>query len=96
MSKGPEAKVKAEIKTFLEDIGAWFFCPVPTGYGRAGIPDFIVCLKGQFIGIEAKALGKEGTLTPWQRGELEDIIEAGGYAYLISDVAVLKKLIYAL
>lgn len=92
----PEGKVKADIKMFLEDMGAWFFCPVPMGYGRKGIPDFIVCHKGLFIGIEAKAPGKEGDLTPWQERELKAIYDAGGISYLISDINVLKKLMYVI
>ena len=92
----PEGKVKEDIKIFLEDIGAWFYMPIPMGYGRKGIPDFIVCYKGQFIGIEAKAPGKEDDVTPWQEKELNAILDAGGYSYLISDVTVLKKLMYAI
>lgn len=96
MSKGPEAKLKAEIKEFLEDLGCWILPYVTTGYGRSGIPDFLVCYKGRFIGIEVKAPGKEANLTPWQEKELNAILNAGGYAFLISDLTTLKKLMYAL
>jgi Holliday junction resolvase len=94
--KGPEKKVKDEIKEWLEDMGAWVLPYVTTGYGRSGIPDFLVCYRGLFIAIEVKAPGKEDTLTAWQEKELNAIVEAGGRAYLISDVIVLKKIIYAL
>lgn len=92
----PEKKVKEEIKLFLEDIGAWFFMTIPMGYGRKGIPDIIACYKGVFIAIEVKAPGKENTLTVWQDKELHAILDAGGYAFMVSDVTVFKKLVYAI
>ena len=33
--RGPEAKVKDAIKTYLKEIGAYQFWPVQTGYGAA-------------------------------------------------------------
>lgn len=92
----PEGAVKDELKRFLEMLGAYYYCPIPMGYGRKGIPDFIICHKGCFIGVEVKAPGKEKDVTPWQRKELEAIYHAGGAAYVISDVNVIKKILYAL
>lgn len=74
----PEKKVKEEIRTLLKQRGAWFFMPQMTGYGRAGIPDFICCYKGQFFAIEAKATA--GICTPPQTRELQAIQAHGGLA----------------
>lgn len=77
----PEAKVKKRIKEVLHELGAWYAMPMGTGYGRSGVPDFLVCLDGVFIAIEAKA-GK-GTTTALQERELKRIGEAGGVALVV-------------
>lgn len=77
----PEAKVKKRVKEVLHELGAWYAMPMGTGYGRSGVPDFLVCLDGVFIAIEAKA-GK-GTTTALQERELKRIGEAGGVALVV-------------
>lgn len=72
----PEGKVKAEIRAILDSLGVWYFCPTMKGWGRTGIPDFIVCHRGKFIAIEAKAAGKEPNTN--QTKELADIEKHGG------------------
>lgn len=74
----PESKVKAEIKTYLESIGVYYFMPFGSAYGRRGVPDFIVCHQGRFVGIEAKS--ETGTATKWQDKEIAAIRAAGGIA----------------
>jgi hypothetical protein len=74
----PEALVKAQIKEFLDHIGAYYIMPVPTGMGPK-LLDFYVCWRGRFIAIEAKAPGAKAT--PLQRHELEKIKNAGGIAF---------------
>ena len=58
--KTPEGKIKDQVKAFLKERGAWFFMPVPTGYGTPTL-DFIGCYKGRFFAIETKAPGKKPT-----------------------------------
>lgn len=77
----PEGKVKKEIKKVLDDLGACYFMPVSTGYGRAGVSDFIVCLNGRFVAIEAKAKG--GKLTENQIKFLKGVDKAGGGAFVM-------------
>ena len=79
----PEAKVKAKIKKTLEELGCYYFMPPANGYGRAGIPDFVGCLKGQFIAIEAKA-GK-GKTTALQDREIAKIKASGGFALVVNE-----------
>jgi hypothetical protein len=79
----PEAKVKAKIKTILKDRNIYFVMPMGTGYGNSGVPDFICCLQGQFVAVEAKA-GK-GKPTALQEKNLRDIKESGGYAWVVNE-----------
>lgn len=53
----PEGEVKREIRAILRSYEpkVFWFMPVTTGMGQRGIPDFIVCVNGWFLGIEAKA-----------------------------------------
>jgi len=80
MGTTPEGKVKKKIKTCIELIGAYYAMPMGTGYGNAGVPDFLICYKGRFIGIEAKANG--GKPSALQLKNLDQIIEAGGLAFV--------------
>ena len=81
----PEAKVKAKVKTTLKELGAYYAMPVGSGYGNSGVPDFLVCYRGRFVGIECKA-GK-GTTTALQDKNLQQIISAGGVTYVINGVS---------
>ena len=79
----PEAKVKKKVKAILEAHGAYYAMPVGAGFGNAGVPDFLLCLKGRFIGIECKANG--GKPTKLQVKHLEDIRRAGGEAIVVDE-----------
>jgi len=79
----PEGKVKAKVKKTLLEIGAYYAMPVGTGFGNAGVPDFLVCVRGRFIGIECKANG--GKPTALQLKNLADIESAGGLAFIIDE-----------
>jgi pantoate kinase len=79
----PEGMVKAHIKQSLKDAAAYYAMPMGSGYGASGVPDFLVCHKGRFIGIEAKA-GK-GTTTALQERHLGEIVMAGGVALVVNE-----------
>ena len=55
----PEGEVKKQVKEFLDEIGAWYYMPVPMGYGRTGIKDFLGIRNGRGFGIETKSLRKD-------------------------------------
>lgn len=76
----PEGKVKAEVKKYLKERGAYFFMPVQSGYGAATL-DFLVCLNGKFVAIETKAPGKK--LTARQCVVQDAIVDAGGLTIVI-------------
>jgi Holliday junction resolvase len=79
----PEAKVKAKIKKILKDHGVYYAMPIGTGYGNSGVPDFLCCVNGNFLAIEAKA-GK-GTTTALQEKNLREIKQCGGTAAVIAE-----------
>jgi len=79
----PEAKVKKQIRAILDEYGAYYAMPIGSGYGNSGVPDFLVCYKGWFIGIEAKA-GK-GKTTALQDLNLEKITAAGGLTLIVNE-----------
>lgn len=81
MATPPEAKVKAKIKAILKAHNVYYAMPIGTGYGSSGVPDFLCCIKGKFLAIEAKA-GK-GTTTALQEKNLKSIRESGGLTAVI-------------
>jgi hypothetical protein len=82
----PESKVKKRVKKILDDLGAYHFSPMATGFGRSGVPDIIACYKGRFIGIECKANG--GKPTALQTKNLNNIALNGGYSVLVDESGV--------
>lgn len=91
----PERKVKNGVRLVLDRLGAYYVMPVTNGFGKQGAPDFLVCLKGKFFGIECKA-GK-GKTTALQELNLQHIRDAGGVALVVyeDDVATLENLLVA-
>ena len=93
MATTPEGKVKKEVRKVLDKLNAYYAMPVTGGYGRQGVPDFLVCYQGKFFGIETKA-GK-GTTTALQELNLQKIRDAGGVALVVyeDDVKTLESIL---
>lgn len=91
----PEGRVKQQIQRRLKERGIWYFMPVSNGMGARGIPDFICCWDGRFLGIEAKAAGKRDQTTAHQKRTLAGIQEHGGLSIVVDDVTQLEKLLDA-
>jgi len=97
----PEGKVKEEIKRWLRKLRAYWHMPVQNGMGAPAL-DFHVCMPivitpamvgktiGVYIGIEAKAPGKEPT--PRQTRTMSDIIDAGGIAICVNQENINEEL----
>jgi hypothetical protein len=83
MARTPEGKVKDMVVAQLKAVGAYYFFPATGGFGKAGVPDIIICHKGKFIAVECKA-GK-GKTTALQERELMRIRVAGGRAVVINE-----------
>lgn len=92
MAMTPEGRVKAQVKQWLKDRGIWYYMPVQNGMGVTGIPDFICCWKGRFIGIETKAPGKRANLSANQERQIHLIHRSGGVAIVVDDAAQLDQL----
>lgn len=86
----PEVKVKNKVKAVLKNLGAYYVMPVTSGYGRSGAPDFLVCHKGRFIGIECKAGNNKPTAL--QEKNLREIEDAGGSSLVIDEENVVDVL----
>ena len=82
----PEGKVKNKIRVLFEQVAAryngklWYCMPMGQMYGKRGVPDFLVCVNGEFLAVEAKA--KKGKLSAMQKFELKRIADAYGYTFV--------------
>ena len=93
-SLSKEKDVKREIRKILDRINIWYYMPPASVYGRRGIPDFVCCLHGAFVGIEAKSpkMKKDG-LSPTQLLESRGIMKNGGEYIVVWDKESLEKLV---
>jgi len=83
MASTPESKVKTKIKAILKAHNVYYAMPIGTGYGNAGVPDFLCCVNGYFLAIEAKA-GK-GKPTALQVKNINTIHDCGGQAWVVNE-----------
>jgi hypothetical protein len=84
----PESKIKKKVKDHLNRIGAYYTMPMTGGYGNSGVPDFVICCRGKFYGIECKAGGNKPTAL--QELNLKRIRESGGIAVVVDESNVDK------
>lgn len=82
----PEGKIKKKTKKVLDKYkgSIYFYMPVPGGYGKQTV-DYLGIFGGIGFAIEAKADGKPPT--PNQQDVLDDVVAAGGVAFVINDDA---------
>lgn len=85
----PEGRVKAEIKKYLESIGAYQFWPVQSGFGAATV-DCLACIKGKFLAIEVKR-PEGGKLTGRQRNTLQKVADANGRWVVATSAGCVKE-----
>jgi len=86
----PEGAVKRKVDRMLTRVGVWFFSPQAGPYGRAGIPDRLVCAKGKFVGIEVKADASKKP-TRLQTSCMAQIEASGGRCFVVYDDATLEQ-----
>lgn len=88
-----ERAIKDAGKKILKDLPIWYYMPAASVYGRRGVPDFVCCLRGRFIGIEAKRedVGAKG-LSPMQVVESRGILSAGGEYMVVWDDETLQSM----
>ena len=90
MSNTPEGRVKDKVRAMLKAHGIWYFLPGNNGMGRSGVPDFVCCVSGRFIGIECKADATKRP-TDLQMACASKIEMAGGRWFLVYDEASLRE-----
>lgn len=76
-----EKNFENRVKAFLKEQGCWHLKTWSGGFQRSGIPDLIICCKGNFIGVELKA--SNGKVSELQKYELEEIRNSGGAAMVL-------------
>jgi Holliday junction resolvase len=81
----PEGKVKRMVTLDSEEVQrCGISSPAANGMGRAGIPDIIAIVAGDFVGIEVKA-DKTKKPTELQKICGKEIQAAGGFWFLVYD-----------
>jgi hypothetical protein len=95
MPKTPEGAVKEKVKALLHSRGCdcYYFMPVQSGYGAAGL-DFHCVYRGRAFFIETKAKPKGKTppkLTPRQALTQSDMVLAGARVFIVYDDATLLE-----
>lgn len=96
MKRAPKTEndVKALVKRWFDEHGAWHYAPIQNGMGVHGIPDRIGCVPivvteamvgkriGMFVAVECKAPHrineKDGGMSKHQANNIRAIDEAGG------------------
>jgi hypothetical protein len=86
MANTPEGKVKDKIKKILKAHNIYYAMPHGAGFGNAGVPDFLCCVEGKFIAVEAKANG--GQVTALQQKNLSDVEASGGSAWVVDETNI--------
>ena len=81
MASTPEAKVKADVKKLLDELGIYHFSPVQNGMGASGVFDIVCCANGFFVGIECKKDPKTAP-TDLQTQNAERAQECRGVVFL--------------
>ena len=77
----PETKWKTKVKRWWDKLGIYHIPYVPGFYGRKGVPDSLLCINGEFIGVEFKC--HPNKLSEDQEKQIEKIRDAGGKVYVI-------------
>jgi hypothetical protein len=81
MTTTPEGWEKKAVDRWLKEVGpdvVWHCKPYMAGFGKSGVPDYLLCLGGALWGLEIKRPGKDATEI--QKRRMEAIRRAGGRA----------------
>jgi hypothetical protein len=87
-----EKDIVTAILRYLKSVPGCFAWKEHGGmYGTAGLPDIIACFRGRFIAFEVKTTS--GKLTKLQEITLQRITEAKGYAFKVTSVGEVRKIL---
>lgn len=91
MSGTAEGLLKTRIRKFLTANGI-FWSSIQGGPGsKPGDPDLIVCLKGNFVGVEVKTAS--GRQSPIQKKREEEIKSSGGRYVVVRTMKDVEDLV---
>lgn len=93
----PEANAKRKIFNELKKLkadGARIRWRSAAGsmFGEADV-DIVMCFYGRYVGIEVKRFDGKGKLTKRQADSLQEILDAGGDAYVVDSVLSMNSLL---
>jgi hypothetical protein len=90
-SKSPsEAAIQTRIVEYLNRLPRSWACKFP-GVLRRGVPDMLVCYRGQFLALEIKRPGQEPTAL--QRAVIGQIHGAGGVAEIVHGLDEVRQIL---
>lgn len=91
-----EKNFENRLKSYLRSKGAYVVKIWGGGFQVSGIPDLIVCYKGNFIAIEVKA--EKGIVSELQKSHIRQIQKAEGYGFILrpSDFEKFKEIFEAI
>ena len=78
----PEGAVKQKIKALFKAYGVYYVAPIMRGMNVNGTPDFVACVRGSFLGVEAKA--GDNKPTKLQCHNHTQIVGAGGVVLVVN------------
>jgi hypothetical protein len=92
----PEGKTKAKVREIFKAHGVGYAHIPASQFGRAGVGDYICCVRGIYLEVEVKAGKNTQTAPQVLRGE--EVMEAGGLYIVVNEhrVKALEALIEAL
>ena len=76
-----EKAFETKIKKYIESKGGWVVKFFANGFTKAGIPDLLANVGGNFVAIEVKA--QEGKPSPLQKHHQELIRNSGGVCLIV-------------
>lgn len=82
-----EKAIQTNIIKYLRSIGAYVVNHTAT---KAGVPDLLICFRGDFLAIEVKHPDKKYNVSPLQEHNLQLIEDTGGEAFVAWDVKQVK------
>jgi hypothetical protein len=87
----PEGKIKKKISALLKEMGVFYIMPIGGAYSAKGVSDYVACINGHFVAIEAKADGSK-RLTALQKKFLVDVYSHNGSIFTVYDDDTLDEL----
>ena len=87
-------KIQPDIAKYLKYREIFYY--KPSSQHSKGTPDFLLCYRGYFVGMEVKRPFGFGTLSKLQEQKIEAIRESDGFAfvvYCVDDVEVALKIV---